>query len=93
MSTVVLEENEVRTPVDDFSALEQRVLRAVELVKQERSAREHAEENATRLQTLLDAQAALLAQTQEQIRLLEQDREQVRQKVERMLKQLDEISS
>jgi len=45
---------------DDFSALEERIVRAVELVKHERGARAEAEKNAARLQSLMDAQAALL---------------------------------
>ena len=93
MSTLMLDEAEIAATVDDFSALEQRVLRAVELVKNERSAREQAEQHATQLQSTLDAQSAVLAQTQEQVRNLERERDQVRERVERMLKQLDEIAS
>lgn len=93
MSTLTLDEAEVAATVDDFSALEQRVLRAVELVKTERAAREQSEQHAVQLQSTLDAQAALLAQTQEQVRNLERERDQVRQRVEKMLQQLDEIAS
>jgi septal ring factor EnvC (AmiA/AmiB activator) len=92
MATLSLDEAEVST-ADDFSALEQRVMRAVELVKSERTARAEAEQNSARLQSQLEAQAALLEQTQEQLRGMERDREQVRQRVERLLKQLDEIAS
>jgi septal ring factor EnvC (AmiA/AmiB activator) len=93
MATLSLEEAEISTAADDFSALEQRVVRAVELVKSERTARAEAEQNAAQLQNQIDAQAALLQQTQEQVRNLEREREQVRQRVERLLKQLDEITS
>jgi uncharacterized protein involved in exopolysaccharide biosynthesis len=41
----------------------------------------------------MDAQAALLEQAKEQLRRLEREREQVRQRVERLLKQIDEIAS
>ena len=91
MSAVSLQEPEV--VVDDFVALEQRVLRAVELVKSERAARSEAEQRASRLQSELEAQTVQLEQAQEQVRTLEQDREQVRQRVEKLLKQLDEIAS
>ena len=91
MSAVSLQEPEV--VVDDFVALEQRVLRAVELVKSERAARSEAEQRAGRLQSELEAQTVQLEQAQEQVRTLEQDREQVRQRVEKLLKQLDEIAS
>jgi type VI protein secretion system component VasF len=93
MSTLSLQEEEQPVAVDDFSALEERVVRAVELVKSERAARAEAEQNAMRLQGLLDAQATLLEQAKEQMRTLEREREQVRQRVEKLLKQIDEIAS
>jgi len=79
--------------VDDFSALESRVVRAVELVKTERAARAQAEETAARLQDQFDEQTQTLQLTMEQMKTLEQERESVRQRVERMLKQLDEIGA
>jgi septal ring factor EnvC (AmiA/AmiB activator) len=91
MSAVSLQEPEV--VVDDFVALEERVLRAIELVKSERAARSEAEQRASRLQSELEAQTIQLEQSQDQVRTLERDREQVRQRVEKLLKQLDEISS
>jgi type VI protein secretion system component VasF len=92
MSTLSLQEAELPISTDDFSALEERVTRAVEVVKRERTARAEAEQNATRLQSLLDAQSALLEQAKEQMWTLEREREQVRQRVERLLKQIDEIA-
>lgn len=92
MATAVQEE-EVPMAVDDFSALEERVLRAVEVVKRERAARAEAEENAGRLEKRLSEQGALLEQTQQQLKSLEREREQVRQRVERLLKQIDEIAA
>jgi hypothetical protein len=93
MSTLSLQEAEEPTAVDDFSALEERIVRAVELVKRERAGRAEAEKNAARLESLMVAQAALLEQAKEQLRALEREREQVRQRVERLLKQIDEIAS
>lgn len=93
MSTAVLKDAELPIAADDFNALEQRVLRTVELLKKEREARATAEQNANTLQQLLDEQSAQLTKTQEQVRTLEQEREAVRQRVERLLNQLDEISA
>lgn len=93
MSTLTLQEEELPMALDDFSALEERVVRAVEMVKHERAARAEAERNAARLQELMNAQGALLEQAKEQMRTLEREREQVRQRVERLLKQIDEIAS
>jgi chromosome segregation ATPase len=93
MSTLVLKDAELNVTADDFNALEQRVLRAVELLKAEREARATAEQNASTLQQLLDEQSAQLTKVQEQVKAFEQERETVRQRVERLLKQLDEISA
>lgn len=93
MSTLSLEDAALSAVVDDFTALEQRVVRAVELVKTERAARTQAEQAAARLQSEMHTQNSQLEQTQEQVRVLEQDRENVRKRVERLLKQLDEISA
>ncbi len=93
MSTLALKDAELPLAADDFSALEQRVLRTVELLKKEREARATAEQNATTLQQLLDEQSAQLARVQDQVHAFEQERETVRQRVERLLNQLDEISA
>ena len=91
MSSLSLQEPEI--VVDDFVALEQRIVRAIEVVKTERAGRAEAEQRAARLQSEIEAQSVQLEQAQEQVRTLERDREQVRQRVERLLKQLDEITS
>ncbi|QNI31386.1 hypothetical protein H7849_20240 [Alloacidobacterium dinghuense] len=93
MSTVALKDAELPISADDFNALEQRVLRTVELLKQEREARAMAEQNANTLQQLLDEQSAQLTKVQEQVKAFEQERETVRQRVERLLNQLEEISA
>jgi hypothetical protein len=93
MSTLALNDAELNLTADDFNALEQRVLRTVELLKKEREARATAEQNASTLQQLLDEQSAQLTKVQEQVKAFEQERETVRGRVERLLNQLDEISA
>ncbi|WP_158748576.1 hypothetical protein [Acidobacterium sp. S8] len=93
MSTLALHDAELNLAADDLSALEQRVLRTVELLKKEREARATAEQNSATLQQLLDEQSAQLTAVQEQVKTFEQEREAVRQRVERLLNQLDEISA
>jgi chromosome segregation ATPase len=93
MPTLALNDAELNVTADDFNALEQRVLRTVELLKKEREARATAEQNANTLQQLLDEQSAQLTKVQEQVKAFEQERETVRQRVERLLNQLDEISA
>jgi chromosome segregation ATPase len=81
--------------VDEFQALEQRVLRAVEIVKQEREARAAAEAEVRALREQLAAheEAAQREQkaAEEQIGALNHERDAVRERVERLLKQMDEL--
>jgi methyl-accepting chemotaxis protein len=93
MATISLQEAELPMTVDDFSALEQRVLRAVELVKTERAARAEAEQTAELFRKEADEKGAELQQVREQMRGFEREREQVRHRVEKLLKQIDEIAS
>lgn len=76
---------------DDFTALEERVRRAVELVKQARQARGEAEARATRVEAQINEQSSRLAQLENEINSLRTERDQVRQRVERLLKQLDTL--
>ncbi len=91
MSTFALTPSETLAASDDFSLLEQRVVRAIELLRSEREARASAEGTAATLQQLLDEQSQQLAETESRVKALETEREQVRARVERMMKQLDEI--
>ena len=77
--------------LDEFQALEQKVLRAVEIVRREREARIAAEAEAATLRDQLDALAAASNATQSQITTLNQEREAVRLRVEKMLAQMDEL--
>jgi chromosome segregation ATPase len=88
--------------VDEFQALEQKVLRAVEIVKREREARAAAEAEVAALKQQLAAQAGTTASevqvaqrekaaAESQIAALNQERDGVRQRVEKMLQQMDEL--
>jgi chromosome segregation ATPase len=119
MSTLALEEAQLPIAADDFNALEQRVLRMVELLKHERETRTAAEH---RVQTLENTVRSLeesglnseqraeslqeklssaeqkiqelntqIVQNIEQIQALDKERENVRGRVERLLKHLEEI--
>jgi predicted RNase H-like nuclease (RuvC/YqgF family) len=85
------EASAVTLSVDEFSALEERIQRTVNLVKFERQARATAEERAITLQTQLREQAPLAEQLQKEINALREERAQVRQRVERILSQLDAL--
>ncbi len=85
------ESSAVTLSVDDFSALEERILRAVDLVKRERQARAAAEERASAAEAQLREQAPLAEQLQEEVKALRAERDHVRQRVERLLAQLDAL--
>ena len=75
----------------DFSALEDRVSRAVSLVKSERQARAAAEERIIVLDGQLNEQRDLVKTLREEIHGLNAERDQVRQRVEKLLTQLDTL--
>jgi hypothetical protein len=77
--------------IDEFQALEQKVLRAVEIVKQEREARAKAEAEAAALREQLEFQTLLAQEAQTAVNTLSKDRDAVRQRVEKMLQQMDEL--
>jgi chromosome segregation ATPase len=77
--------------VDEFQALEQKVLRAVEIVKREREARAAAEAEVASLRDQLAQLGAQSSSTESQLQALNQEREAVRQRVEKMLQQMDEL--
>jgi hypothetical protein len=77
--------------VDEFEALEERIRRAVELVKRERQARAVAEERTAKAEEKLHAQSPLVEQLHSELHALRAERDQVRQRVERLLAQLDAL--
>ena len=76
---------------DEFQALEQKVLRAVEIVRREREARAAAEAEAAALRAQLDQLTSASNTAQTQITAMNQERDQVRLRVEKMLQQMDEL--
>jgi uncharacterized coiled-coil DUF342 family protein len=84
--------------VDEFQALEQKVLRAVEIVRREREARIAAEaeaaaakEESAALREQLASLTSASNTAQTQITTLNQERDAVRLRVEKMLQQMDEL--
>lgn len=76
---------------DEFQALEQKVLRAVEIVRREREARTTAEAEVIALRQQLEDLTSASNTAQTQITTLNQERDQVRLRVEKMLQQMDEL--
>jgi chromosome segregation ATPase len=76
---------------DEFQALEQKVLRAVEIVKREREARAAAEAEVASLREQLAAQQSAASANESELNTLTKEREAVRLRVEKMLHQMDEL--
>jgi hypothetical protein len=77
---------------DEFRALEDKVLRAVEMIRSERTARLAAEAEANSLRAQLEAHTAKTADADTELARLREERDGIRQRVEKMLRQLDELS-
>jgi chromosome segregation ATPase len=84
----------------DFQALEERVLRAVELLKAEREAHaaatvkvEELERHSAELERQLTNRAEQSSRLESEIGQLQQERDHVRGRVERLLKHLDEFTA
>jgi hypothetical protein len=89
--SVQVENEALALGVDDFSALEERVRRAVEVIKGERASRAAAEGRAAKAEADLAAQLPLAEQLKEEVRALRAERDHVRQRVEKLLAQLDAL--
>ncbi len=76
---------------DEFAALEERVLRAVNLVKRERAARNEAEERALNAEIKVEEQNENIGNLQKEVGALRAEREAIKQKVDRILSQLDAL--
>ena len=76
---------------DEVQALEQKVLRAVEIVKREREARAAAEAEVASLREQLDAIQSNARAVESELNTLNKERDQVRLRVEKMLQQMDEL--
>ena len=77
--------------LDDFSSLEDRILRAVNLVKRERTARAAAEERAAQAEGKATEHASVAEQLQKELASLRAERDHIRQRVEKLLSQLDAL--
>ena len=75
----------------DFSALEERVVRTVEVLKRERQVRAAAEEHMRQVEAQLHDRANQVEQLEKEVHALKGERDQVRQRVERLLAQLDAL--
>jgi uncharacterized coiled-coil protein SlyX len=81
----------VAMSADAFTALEERVLRAVNLVKRERMARSEAELRAVAAEEKVTEQDEAIDNLNKEIGTLRAERDAVKQRVDRILSQLDAL--
>jgi predicted nucleic acid-binding Zn-ribbon protein len=86
-----VEEVPAEVPADDFQALEEKVYRTIELYKAAREAKASAERDAQRLREQLEEREEEIETLRREAVQLRKDREEVRGRVEKMLRQIDSI--
>ncbi len=86
-----VEEVSAEVPVDDFQALEDKVYRTIELYKAAREAKASAERDVQRLRQQLEEREEEVEALRRESVQLRKDREEVRGRVEKMLRQIDTI--
>lgn len=77
---------------DGFSALEQKIVRTVELLKSEREARATAERELALLRKSVEEQQHGAHEIEAELKALRQERDTVRGRVEKLMKQLDALA-
>ncbi len=93
MTTTMAKEKELAVAEDTFAALEQRVVRAIELLNREREQRMAAEKQVENLREQLETQHAQTTQLRLEIEELQDERTTVRTRVERLMASLDAIGA
>src|SRR5437667_6637350 len=86
-------ENETEKVVghEDFPALEQKIYKAIELLKSAREAKAIAERDANRLREQLEHREEELEVLRSEVVGLRKEREEVRSRVEKIMKQVDQM--
>jgi chromosome segregation ATPase len=92
MSVKAIREYTDEAPSDDFHALEEKIYRTIELLKEAREGRTAAEREVARIRQQTGANSEELESLRREVISLRREREEVRGRVERMLKQIDSLS-
>ena len=77
---------------DDFHSLEEKVYRTIELLKTAREAKAAAERDVSRLREQLELREEEIESLRGEMIGLKKEREEVRGRVEKMLRQIDELT-
>ena len=93
MSVKAVQEELEHVSADDFHALEEKVFRTIELLKAARDAKAAAERDAARLRQQLEDREEQFESLRGEVVTLRKEREEVRTRVEKMLKQIDALTA
>ena len=88
----------IREPVtplraDDFHSLEEKVYRAIESLKAARAAKDAAERDVARVRQQMADRADELGSLRHEMVVLRREREEVRGRVEKLLKQIESLTA
>ena len=92
MSVNAVRQLSAEIPTDDFNALEEKVYRTIELYKAARDAKTAAERSAERLREQLEQREETLEDLRRETVALKREREDVRGRVENMLRQIETMT-
>ena len=92
MSVKTVEEVAAEVPAEDFQALEEKVYRTIELYKAAKEARATAERDAKRLREQLEEREEENEGMRRELVQLRKDREDIRDRVEKMLSQMESLT-
>lgn len=92
MSAKVEEAPLLTTNDNDFQSLEEKVYRTIELLKTAREAKAGVERDNARLREQLEEREDELETSRQELISLRKEREEVKGRVEKMLKQIEQIA-
>ena len=87
-----VEEMPALVQADDFHALEERIYRTIELLKEAREAKAAAERTAARLREQLQSHDDQTQALRSEVVTLRREREEVHTRIEKMLKQIETLT-
>jgi len=93
MSVKAVREFSPEVSSDDFHSLEEKVYRTIDLLKSAREARVAAERDVSRLREQLEMREEEIDSMRNEMIGLRKEREEVRGRVEKMLRQIDELTT
>lgn len=78
---------------DEFHSLEEKIYKTIELLKSAREGKSAAERDVTRMREQLELREEEIDSLKTEMVALRKEREEVRTRVEKMLRQIDELTA